>query len=100
MNVVPKPVSFTWDSGNIEKNWVKHAVHHREAEEIFFNKPLLILSDTPHSNTEKRYFAYGITNNRRKLVIVFTIRKNSIRVISARDQNKKERKKYEEIAQT
>lgn len=95
MNVVPKPISFIWNSGNLEKNWVKHAVHHKESEEIYFNKPLLILSDASHSNTEKRYFAYGVTNKGRKLMIVFTIRKNSIRIISARDQNKKERMNYE-----
>ncbi|MCH7641111.1 BrnT family toxin [Patescibacteria group bacterium] len=91
----PAPISFDWDRGNIEKNWKKHKVHFKEAEEAFFNKPLKIFPDKKHSTKERRLQAFGITNSRRNLTIFFTIRDNKIRVISARDQNKKERRKYE-----
>lgn len=94
MKKLPKPVVFDWDEGNIDKNWIKHKVHFREAEEIFFNKPLKIFPDTKHSITEKRFQALGVTNNKRKLSIFFAIRYKKIRIISARDQNKKERTKY------
>lgn len=87
---------FEWDEGNIEKNWLKHKVLHIECEQIFFNVPLIIADDVKHSEKEKRWFALGRTEQGRKLFIVFTIRKNSIRVISARDMNKKEKRKYNE----
>lgn len=86
---------FDWDKGNKEKNWKKHRVDFQESEEIFFNKPLEIFSDEKHSGKEKRFLAYGTTNKNRKLTVVFTLRKGKIRIISARDQNRKERKIYE-----
>ena len=87
---------FQWDKGNIEKNWLKHQVLHIECEQIFFNEPLIVADDLKHSQKEKRWFALGRTETDRKLFIVFTIRKNLIRVISARDMNKKEKRKYDE----
>lgn len=92
----PKPVAFEWDEGNIDKNLIKHDVTNREAEEIFGNKPLKIFPDLKHLGKEERFLAYGVTNQNRKLSIVFTLRKEKIRIISARDQNKKERRIYEE----
>lgn len=95
MAKLPVPLVFDWDKGNTEKNWAKHKVHFKEAEEVFFNKPLKIFEDEKHSQKEKRLLAYGSTNKRRKLTIIFTIRKETVRVISARNQNIKERKVYE-----
>ncbi len=86
--------AFDWDKGNLDKNLVKHKVDFREAEEIFFNKPVKYYPDTKHSQKEKRYIALGKTNKSRKLTIIFTKRKNKIRIISSRDQNKRERKQY------
>ena len=85
---------FDWDHGNREKNWIKHKVDYKEAEEMFFNKPLLIDEDLRHSSKEKRFEGLGQTNKGRELFIAFTIRDNKIRIISARDQDNKERKKY------
>ena len=93
---LPVPLSFDWNKGNIDKNWQKHKVHFKEAEEDFLNKPLSLLRDIKHSQSEERYIALGITNQKRKLHIVFTIRNNKIRIISARNQSKKERKLYGE----
>lgn len=92
---LPVPLSFDWDQGNIEKNWQKHKVHYKEAEEIFFNKPLKIFPDKEHSKKENRFLALGFTNSKRKLTIIFAIREQKIRIISARNQSKKERKIYE-----
>lgn len=94
MEKLPTPLSFDWDEGNIDKNWKKHKVHFKEAEEVFLNKPLKTYIDVKHSQTEDRYIALGITNKGRMLIISFTIRSNIIRVISARTQSKKERKLY------
>ena len=90
-----KPLEFEWNEVNKYKNWEKHQVDFRECEEIFSNKPLLISFDKKHSKVEKRFQALGQTNNKRKLFISFTIKNNRIRIISARDQNRKERKEYE-----
>lgn len=93
---IPEPIAFDWDQGNIDKNLHKHNVSDRETEEIFSNESLKIFEDIKHLHKEQRFVAYGVTNLSRKLTIVFTLRKQRIRVISARDQNKKERKTYEE----
>jgi uncharacterized DUF497 family protein len=85
---------FQWDDGNHDKNWISHQVTKLECEQIFFNNPLLIGDDKKHSKTEIRYYALGKTDDERKLFIVFTIRENLIRIISARDMSKKEREIY------
>ena len=91
-----KLVGFDWDEGNKQKNWEKHQVDYRECEEVFFNKPLLVSEDIQHSSQEKRYYVLGRSDAGRTLFLVFTIRNNYIRIISARDQSRKERKIYEQ----
>lgn len=87
---------FQWDRGNIDKNLIRHNVENWECEQVFFNKPILVLEDTRHSLSEKRWAAFGKTDLDRLLVVVFTKRGNMLRVISARDMNKKEKQFYEE----
>jgi len=89
-------VGFEWDKGNSQKSAQKHDVHPSEAEEIFFNAPLIISDDENHSSNEKRYLAYGVTNKKRFLTVIFTLREKEtlIRVISVRDQHRKERSVY------
>ncbi|MBI4600756.1 MAG: BrnT family toxin [Planctomycetes bacterium] len=86
---------FDWDEGNNTKNWRKHRVTNAECEEIFFNQPLLVFYDKSHSGREDRYYALGTTDMRRLLVVVFTARRDLIRVISARDMTRVERRRYE-----
>lgn len=89
--------SFDWDDGNARKN-DKHGVSMAEAEQAFFNDPLLLVADAKHSHSEHRYHALGKTDEGRTLHITFTLRKagEKIRVISARDMHKKERTIYEQ----
>ena len=87
---------FEWDEGNIRKNWERHRVSYIECEEIFFNSPIVFNKDEPHSASEDRYFVLGKTDADRLLFVVFTVRDRKIRVISARDMNRKERKVYEQ----
>ncbi len=89
-------VGFQWDEGNTDKNLTKHNVQNWESEQIFFNKPLLVLDDPKHSLAEKRRAVFGRTDAGRRLVVVFTRRGRLIRVISARDMDRKEKKFYEE----
>jgi len=86
---------FQWDEGNIDKNLLKHQVQNWECEQIFFNEPLIILDDLKHSLAEKRWAAFGQTDAGRFLTIIFTKREKLLRVISARDMSRKERKFYE-----
>jgi uncharacterized DUF497 family protein len=85
---------FEWDDGNLGKNWEKHEVSDVECEEVFFNDPLIAGADPKHSKRERRYFALGRTGTGRALFVAFTIRKDLIRVISARDMTAAELRKY------
>ena len=89
---------FDWDAGNGRKSADKHDVSQAEAESIFFNDPLIVAEDTKHSHREQRLNALGRTSQNRLLHITFTLRQNGtmIRVISARDMHRKERKAYEQ----
>lgn len=95
MSVLRGILGFEWDRGNRDKNEAKHGVASVECEEIFFNKPLIVVADEDHSHMEERYFALGKTHGKRLLSIVFTMRVNKIRVISARPMSRKERRIYE-----
>jgi len=94
MEIINSPTEFEWDKHNIEHVRI-HKVEPGECEQVFFNIPLTLEPDLIHSRDEKRYFALGKTNMNRLLVVIFTVRKTKMRVITARDANKKERIKYE-----
>jgi uncharacterized DUF497 family protein len=87
---------FEWDAGNLAKNWQAHQVSSAECEQVFFDQPLIVALDALHSGSEERLFALGRTGLGRLLFVVFTFRGDLIRVISARDMSRKERKAYEE----
>jgi uncharacterized DUF497 family protein len=89
---------FDWDDGNSRKSADRHDVSQAEAESIFFNDPLIIVEDAKHSEREQRLHALGTTAEHRLLHVTFTLRQNGtmIRVISARDMHRKERKAYEQ----
>ena len=92
-----KITGFDWDDGNARKN-DKHHVSMAEAEQVFFNVPLLLLAEERHSGIESRHHALGRTDAGRLLHLAFTLRKagSLIRVISARDMHRKERTIYEQ----
>ncbi len=96
MTVLENVSGFDWDEGNLAKNWEKHGVTPFECEEVFFNEPLVVGDDETHSGTENRYYALGRTDMDRLLFVVFTVRGDKFRVISARDMSKKERNIYYE----
>jgi uncharacterized DUF497 family protein len=86
---------FQWDAGNTDKNWERHQVSQGECEQVFFQRPILIAVDRAHSQREPRYAVLGQTAAGRLLTLVFTIRGTLIRVISARDMSRAERRRYE-----
>lgn len=81
-----------WDAGNSAKIWDRHQVMPTECEEVFFNLPLIVGNDEPHSTDEDRFYALGQSDSGRPIFVVFTIRGRLIRVISARDMSRKERR--------
>jgi len=89
---------FDWDEGNARKSVEKHQVGQGEAEQIFFNDPVLISEDVGHSVRELRLHALGQTDAGRLLHVTFTLRNDNrlIRVISARSMHRKERVRYEQ----
>jgi len=92
--LLARATGFEWDEGNLDKNLLKHDVAFWEAEEIFFNRPLVLRPDVEHSASEIRYFALGKTDSGRRLFVVFTLRQTLVRVISARDMTRREGAAY------
>ncbi|MBU1129946.1 BrnT family toxin [Patescibacteria group bacterium] len=91
---IPNPKEFQWDKGNIFKNYSKHGITTKESEEIILDSNVLINQDIKHSQKEKRFIAIGKTFKNKILFVIYTIRKNKIRIISARIANKKEKYLY------
>lgn len=99
MAISSDPLQFEWDSGNSEKNKRGHDVEDWECEEVFFDPKKVILKDKLHSGQEERFVLLGKTRQERLLYLVFTVRNQKVRVISARDvTKKKEVELYEKAA--
>lgn len=96
LDVLAQCTGFQWDVGNAGKNWELHQVSQGECEQVFFNRPLLAAPDEAHSEHEPRYAALGQTDPGRRLAVVFTIRGTLVRVISARDMSRRERRIYDQ----
>lgn len=94
MQVIKEAFEFEWDKGNTDKN-LKHNVKDQEAEEVFLDENRFIFKDKVHSEGEERFRILGKTQKDRLLFIAFTIRRKKIRIISARDINRKEVSLYE-----
>ena len=75
-------IGFDWDSGNSRKSVKKHDVSQSEAEQLFFNVPLLLLSDSKHSQEEARYHALGKTDAaRQRSIRQYSAARNGIAAI-------------------
>lgn len=90
-------MEFESDKGNTGKN-KKHRVSDEEAEEIFSDLDKAKYPDPKYSAVEPRYVLAGETQKNRQLLVIYTIRNNRIRIISARDLNKKREKHLYEKA--
>lgn len=94
-DILPEPIEFEWDEGNVDKNVKKHGIENEEAESVFFDKNSVLAEDAKHSGHEKRYQIVGKSNVERLLNIIFTIRRQKVRIISARRMHPNERRLYE-----
>jgi uncharacterized DUF497 family protein len=91
-------VEFEWDSRKAARNLTKHGVSFDEAATVFGDSLALIVSDPRHSADEERFVLLGFSGKQRLLAIMFTERRESIRIISARRATDFERRYYEESA--
>lgn len=85
---------FQWDAANSGKIWERHRVAPTECEELFFNRPLVFGKDEEHLAEEERMYGLGQSDAGKLLFVAYTIRGRVIRVISARDMSRKERRIY------
>jgi len=88
-------IQFEWYPPKAESNLKKHGVSFEEAETVFGDKRILDSPDTEHSEDEFRYIGIGKSEFGRLLFVNFTMRGESIRIISARLAESWERSEYE-----
>ncbi|MEK7119657.1 MAG: BrnT family toxin [Patescibacteria group bacterium] len=97
MKVKDQEVAFEWDKGNSDKSSRKHGVTPEESESVFLDEEAFIFPDVRHSETEDRFVILGISDKGRYLFVIFTIRNEYIRIISARRMHQKELDKYDKV---
>ncbi len=91
-------IHLTWDMEKAASNVEKHQVSFEEAATVFSDSLAVIFDDEAHSVYEPREIIIGHSLNSRLLLVIFTDRGDSVRIISARLATKKERIDYEEYA--
>jgi uncharacterized DUF497 family protein len=89
-------MKFEWDENKATKNLSKHGISFAEAKTVFEDPLYIDFYDPDHSVDEERYLIVGGSNQRRLLIVSYTERTNSIRLISARLVTRTEREAYEQ----
>ncbi|WP_309743498.1 MULTISPECIES: BrnT family toxin [unclassified Chamaesiphon] len=87
---------FDWDENKAVSNLSKHGVSFEEAKTVFDDPLYVDFYDPARSDEEDRYLIVGESSQRRLLIASYTERGNLIRLISAREVTRTERKVYEE----
>jgi uncharacterized DUF497 family protein len=89
-------MEFEWDPRKAAANARKHDVTFQEAATVFGDPLAITFEDPDHSVSEKRYITFGLSKQRRLVVVSHTIRGEKSRIVSARPMTRKERHIYEE----
>ena len=89
-------MQFEWDENKAASNLSKHGVAFEEAKTVFDDPLYVDFFDPDHSDEEERYLIVGKSNRGRLLIVSYTQRGNSIRLISARVVTQAEQEAYEE----
>jgi uncharacterized protein len=89
-------MEFEWDPRKATINFRKHGVSFAEAGTVFGDDLAITVPDPDHSLDEERFITIGWSHQRRLLMVSHTDHGNSVRIISARELTKAERKEYEE----
>jgi uncharacterized DUF497 family protein len=91
-------MEFEWDEIKAAINLNKHGVNFEEGKTVFYNPLAVIFDDEKHSQDKRREIIIGHSQNNQLLLVSYTERGNTIRIISARLATRKEREEYEENA--
>ena len=89
-------LDFEWDPAKAEANLKEHGVSFDEATTIFRDTLSITISDSDHSDSEDRFIDIGMSHRMQLLVVSYTERQDKIRIISARQPTRAERRSYEE----
>jgi uncharacterized protein len=89
-------MKFEWDGNKAVGNFAKHGVLFEEAKTVFDDPLYVDFYDPDHSDDEERYLVVGESDRGRLLIVSYTERKSSVRIISAREVTRLEREAYEE----
>ena len=89
-------LSFEWDEEKAKANLKNHRVSFEEATTVFSDPFSITIPDPDHSTEEERYIDIGNSDRGRVLVVVYTERETTIRIISCRKATPTERRRYEE----
>ncbi len=92
-------LKFTWDETKNAKNQKKHGISFEQAKTVFFDDRARLIPDPDHSDDEDRYILLGLCSQLRVLIVCHCYRDDghSIRIISARNANKSEKRQYEDF---
>jgi uncharacterized protein len=86
---------FEWDEDQAQRNLIKHGVSFEEAATVFEDLNVVTFEDTDHSFQELRYIDIGLSDRYRLLLVSYTDRETSIRIISARPCTPREARLYD-----
>lgn len=89
-------MKFNWDEDKAASNLAKHGVSFDEATTVFGDPYFIEFYDPDHSDDEDRFIMVGMSSMQRLLIVSYTDRHGAIRLISARETTRQERKAYEE----
>ena len=89
-------MQFEWSENKAASNLSKHGVSFEEAKTVFDDPLYVDFYDPDHSEDEERYLIVGESSRGRLLIVSYTERGDSIRLISARELTRAERSAYEE----
>ena len=89
-------MDFEWDEEKAQGNLAKHGVSFTEATEVFGDDLSATVADPDRSAGDQRFVIFGQSLGGRHLVVAFAERGGRLRLISARQMTRRERKAYEQ----
>ena len=96
VSFIHREVIFEWDNQKAIANLHKHDLSFESACEVFFDPFLVVLEDVESVGEELREKLIGMTRDWRIVLVVYVMREDRVRLISARDTTSMERKQYED----
>jgi uncharacterized DUF497 family protein len=89
-------LTFEWDGAKATANRRKHGISFEEAATVFLDEHAQIFDDPDSGTSEMRYLLLGLSAARRTLLVVHVERGTRLRIISAREATRRERRALEE----